>query len=391
MPLNDPYIQEYTQLILKSFRQPLSDQERAKLEGWLSEHPDNQDFYDRMNGQEGFDEAMDMMASIDSERAFRSLRQKISSPTSTALQKRQWPQYVAACLLIGILVSCFFLFRPDIPSIFEEQQLANDALPGESKANLIFPDGSEVSLDKASEGSLTQSNGVGITKDGAQVIFEPQPTKADKLKAFHTIQVPRGGKYKVVLSDGTKVWLNSASSLHFPPNFLDKERVVELNGEAYFEVAKQEDWPFVVMAKGTEIKVLGTHFNVKAYPNEPYTQTSLVEGSIAVTYQKQRKLVSPGELLISDEQLTKRKINPQEATAWKDGVFMFKSTPLDEILRQLERWYDIHVASSTQVPDMHFSGTITMDTKLSQVLQMLEISGNVKFEIKNKLIYVNKP
>mgnify|MGYP000285607553 CR=1 FL=1 len=383
-------IEEYTNLILKSLRSSLSSKEKIRLEKWLEKSKENRDFYDKIQNEGRFEREMELLSSIDSPAAFQQLKDSIK-PDQISKPKRSnnWFPYVAASVLLlfvtGWLVNEKFLFENG-----EEELLAlNDFEPGKEKAKLVLPDGTEMELENKEEGIFSQERGFTVSKKEGQVIFKGDGSSdGDEFLAFHTIQVPQGGKFKVKLSDGTNVWLNSSSSIHFPPSFLEKERVVELSGEAYFEVAHHEDWPFIVMANGTEIKVLGTHFNVKAYKNEPYTQTTLLEGSVAVNYRDMSQVIHPGEQLISNDELSLKKVSTEEVVAWKEGTFMFKSTRLDDILRQLERWYGIKLSSDVEIPQKHFSGTITMDTNLSKVLEMLELSGAVNFEIRNGILYV---
>jgi transmembrane sensor len=207
---------------------------------------------------------------------------------------------------------------------------------------------------------------------------------------YNTISTPRGGQYQLMLADGSKVWLNAASSLRFPASFVGKERKVELLGEAYFEVAKNAKMPFKVKVNGMEVEVLGTHFNINSYENESTIRTTLLEGSVKINKNNSSSLLKPGQQAQMNKAGEIKIINDadvEEAIAWKEGKFQFDRADIHDIMRQLTRWYDVDVEYKGTVSS-HFGGTISRDVNLSQVLNMLHLTGEVKFQVEDRKVVV---
>ena len=297
----------------------------------------------------------------------------------------------AAAILILICGGLYFLFRSDLTD--KEPKLAQvetlDVAPGTDKAVLTLADGSRIVLDENTAKNISDKNGVKIskTKDGQLVytVLNRSDVATSKNIAFNTIQTPKGGQYQVVLPDGSKVWLNAASSLKYPEVFAGNTRNVELKGEAYFEVAKNKAMPFHVKSLDQDVEVLGTHFNINSYLDDGTIKTTLLEGRVRVSNSGSVKILSPGEQAIAGTganatiQLT-RDADTDGETAWKNGLFQFNDSGLKVILNQLERWYDIKIDYSS-VPNKRYNGMVPRKAKLSEVLKMLEKTGNIKFEI----------
>jgi transmembrane sensor len=271
-----------------------------------------------------------------------------------------------------------------------------DVKPGGNKALLTLADGTTITLTDADNGELAEQNGVSITKtkDGQLVYHFKGSANGSNANGIelNTISTPKGGQYQVNLPDGTKVWLNAASSLKFPVSFSRlKERKVELNGEAYFEVSKDKTRPFKVSSAQQEVEVLGTHFNINTYKNESSIKTTLLEGSVKlhVTAVPDIKLKPGEQAVLKGDVIDVNKVNTEDVVAWKKGNFQFNDESLISIMKQLERWYDVEVDYST-IPDTRYNGFISRDVNLSQVLRNLEVTGNLKFKIENKVIKVYK-
>ncbi|WP_316797534.1 FecR family protein [Pedobacter agri] len=262
-----------------------------------------------------------------------------------------------------------------------------DILPGSDKATLTLANGSKVILDDQTPENISDKHGVKIskTKDGQLVYTVVNNENLPNSTAFNTIQTPKGGQYQVILPDGTKVWLNAASSLNYPEVFAGKKRSVTLTGEAYFEVAKDKDKPFHVLTQNQNVEVLGTHFNINGYLDDHTIKTTLLEGAVKVSNLKSTKKLKPGEQAISgisENALIKvtSQVDTDDEIAWKNGLFQFNDTDLKIILNQLERWYDIKIDYSS-IPDKRYNGMVPRKSKLSEVLKMLEKTGNIKFEL----------
>ncbi len=301
----------------------------------------------------------------------------------------------------------YFLNYKDTFSV--NNKLANnkeihDVDPGDNKAVLILSDGSSVELEDASDGNLASQGHTQIKKNSnGEVVYSSSSSLDEKTERslYNTLVIPKGGHYRLVLPDGTKVWLNSSSSLKFPVEFTENRREVELQGEAYFEVAKaylnnKVRKPFIVKSKTQEIEVLGTWFNVNAYADENKVNTTLLEGSVRITSAKtgESRIITPGEqmqLSPTGNMHVKQEVDTEEILAWKNNMFYFNNTELKVIMRQLSRWYDIDIDYSGMPENRRFNGVLSRDSKLSQVLKIMEASSNLKFKIyEEKVTIKNK-
>lgn len=305
-----------------------------------------------------------------------------------------WASSIAAAALIVFSIGSN-LYKQDQAEIVISKAPAKvyDKDPGGNKAVLTLADGSKIVLDDAINGTIAKQGEIRISKaaDGS-IIYDIPALMAD-LKTgttfYNTIETPKGGKYQIVLPDGSKVWLNSVSSLRFPAVFNGKERNIELTGEAYFEVVRNTEKPFIVKTIAMSVMVTGTQFNVMAYSDEKYTATTLVEGSVNVSNNNSNMVLRPGEQVVSNEgaKLSKNIVDVEQNIAWKNGLFQFSNSDIRTVMNQISRWYDVTIEYQGSVPEKHFGGYISRDSKLSQVLKILELSG-VKFKIEEKKIIV---
>ena len=270
-----------------------------------------------------------------------------------------------------------------------------DILPGGNKALLTLDDGSTIILDSTSNGIVAQQGGATVLKSGnGQLAYDVSQKGSEKI-LYNTLITPRGGQYQLVLPDGSKVWLNSGSSIRYPTSFTGKERKIHLSGEAYFEVAKNAAMPFKVNVNGkTEVEVLGTHFNINSYTDEPSINTTLLEGRMRVTSfaSHDTRLIAPGEQaqLKENGQIdVNRSVNIDQVMAWKNGVFNFDDADLPIVLRQLSRWYDIDIVYEGPVPQREFGGKMQRDLNLSQILRILE-KNNVHYKTEKQKLIIMK-
>jgi ferric-dicitrate binding protein FerR (iron transport regulator) len=306
---------------------------------------------------------------------------KRSAPTRQV--GRIWRRVAAAAVLVGVLggTAWWLMQGPAAPQV----QLAQRPLvkPGTSKALLILGDGSMVTLDSVHRGALArQGNTEIVAQGGGRLAYEAHGGASE----FNTIRTPRGGQYQVTLPDGSRVWLNAASSLRFPTTFDGKDRSVELTGEAYFEITARSSQPFKVKVGDTEVDVLGTHFNVMAYDDEGSINTSLLQGSVRVG----NLVLTPGEEARLDRQtgvLKKTDSDTEQVVAWKNGLFQFEGATIETIMRQVGRWYDVDVRYEGDMR-RHFSGEIPRSAGLGDVLHMLELAGPAKFNLEGRTVTV---
>lgn len=304
----------------------------------------------------------------------------------THFPKKRLPliRWAAAVLLLGFSLGYYFWIA-EPASVSENTELQSaDLLPGTNKASLILGDGSIIDLSDEQEGIVVKADAV-TYMDGSP-IEEGGQYDAE----WNTIRTPKGGQYKLILADGTTVWLNAASTLRYPLAFNGKQRVVELlEGEGYFEVAPNKAKPFQVISKGQHINVVGTTFNINAYEDEPNVRTSLIEGTIEVvsasidgSADSVRVLLKPGEeTTLMNGSLHKHKANMATAVGWKNGMFVFDNTDLKTILRQISRWYDFDV-DLEGIPNRTFSAEIPRSVRLSALLNVIESNSGFTFHME---------
>jgi transmembrane sensor len=390
----DPF--EGADLVLKYLRGELSPEQEEAFPKWLKQDAKNAAFFNTVLNEELLNKEIDFYDAIDADKHWQDLVKKANEDHKIKPRWQQWPVLKYAALFLFLLLSALCLYKfADIKNkaafIAASAPLKYDVKPGSDKAILTLADGTKVCLDEAADGVLRTSKALKIIKQKGQVVYQftGESELADKVK-HNTISTPKGGQYQLVLPDGTQVWLNAASSLRFPTAFAGEERRVELRGEGYFEVSKYKDKPFKIVANTTVVEVLGTHFNVKAYPDEKATNTTLLEGSVKVSNGNAGRIIKPGEQAIVDQSagINIVEADLEQVTAWKQGYFQFNNEQFHSIAHQLERWYDIEFVYPPSLADKQFAGAIPRNTNLSQVLKILELSGSIKFKIEERRITV---
>ena len=310
------------------------------------------------------------------------------------LTKRNWFRLAVAAVFVLAVIGVYLLVNQhpvELP-VANDQHLANDILPGGNKAVLTLSNRSDINLENVSNGTILKEGNTKISKlsDGQLVYntLEEKPTQV----LYNTVTTPRGGQYQLLLTDGSKVWLNSASSIRFPVSFTGNERRVEVSGEAYFEVAKDPSMPFKADVDGkNEIEVLGTHFNINSYADDGSIKTTLLEGSVKVTSLKTResKLITPGQQaqLNTDGQIAINKADPDKVLAWKNGYFNVDGTDTKTVMQLLSRWYDVDVVYEGAIPQREWGGDIEKNLKLSQVLKILA-KNDLHFRLEGRKLVV---
>ncbi|PXY43806.1 FecR family protein [Flavobacterium hydrophilum] len=369
--------------LLQKYREgALSDADKDKLDAWY--------LYKASNSNIQLNE-------YELEDSYESLKSKLPLYKETKVISL-WPRVAVAAsiaLLLGAGIFYFTKPKEQIPQFVEKPK---EIAPGGTRGILTLSNGKQIVLSDISAKDTIAKEGekeeVTIKMDANGVITytinpDAEVSKEDA-NAFNTLSTPTGGQYNIVLADGTKVYLNTVSSIKYPTRFNGDQRMVELEGEAYFEVAKNKDKPFIVKSANQSIEVLGTHFNVHAYNNESVIKTTLLEGSVAITYKNQKAILKPGQQSNVADNLNKiviRKVDTEAAVAWKNGRFKFDNADLKSVMKQLERWYGIKVEYRGDVSDVRFNGGTFMNKNLSEVLKVLELS-NIKFKVEGKTIIV---
>lgn len=311
--------------------------------------------------------------------------------------KGKWTiwKYMSAAVLFLTIGTMFYVYKKRDDQ--EKKQLLvyhNDIKPGGKRAQLVLSDGSTIELDSTAKGHLANQGKISIEKDAqGNIVYKIKGAQEDETPKINTLSTPAGGTFSVELSDGSKVWLNASSSIKFPAKFMSHERRVEIKGEAYFEIAKDKKRPFYVKNGSAEIKVLGTHFNVMAYPDEYHSELTLLEGSVQFTKDGHSELLKPGRQIqyVESSVSTKQvEANVEEVMAWKNNLFVFNNTSFDEIMKDLMRWYNIKIKYEGDKPDILFTGVIPRNANVSKVLKALELTGDVTFGIENNVITCQK-
>lgn len=326
----------------------------------------------------------------------RALFDRVVAVDRPHARRRTLPRFTwwaAAALVAGIAVTMWFR-QGGNPDHSDNGNTAAAAIqPGREGAILTLADGSQLELDSLGNGTVALQNGTTVRMQNGQLQYEDDGSSA--APAQNTMYTPRGRQFRIVLPDGTRVWLNAASSITYPTAFSGAERLVTLEGEAYFEVAKNEKQPFRVhLREGTSIKVLGTHFNVNAYPDEQTIRTTLLEGAVAVASGSSEVRIRPGEAAAGAPgrpmQVTNADV--QEAVAWKNGLFAFTNADIRQVMRSMARWYDVDVVFAGKATEDGFTGNIPSNVPLSQFLQLLELNDiPVKLEGRTITVLNNQP
>lgn len=329
--------------------------------------------------------------------------QKITGSKRSGKNSFSWISYAAAIFVFGFFfLGLLFYFDKSNQTEFSRQEILvkNDLTPGGNRATLTLADGRIVALDKSSNGLIAESERMKVNKtaDGL-IVYNLTKSSQSKGKSprYNVITTPRGGQFQIILSDGTKVWLNAASTLRYPENFESDRRNVELLGEAYFEVSNQKSdlgktTPFLVHTALQTVEVLGTHFNINSYQDEGVEKTSLLEGSVKVTINssesKKAVVLKPNQQsTLNGLTLDVSAIDSDEIVAWKNGYFSFEGANIEEVMRQLSRWYDVDIVYEGNIPEGKFTGKVYRNMNLSKVLDILYYA-KVNFRIEGKKMFI---
>ena len=326
----------------------------------------------------------------------------------STLNRMPYLQIAASILVIFLFSTTIYFYRSSLASksqlpIAQGVAKIEDKQPAKNIAILTLGNNSQIVLDEASNGEIAQESGVSILKtDKGELIYKIRNSNKlsnNDLNKYNTISTPMGGKFKVILPDGSLVVLNAASTLKYPVHFDEKLRKVSFTGEAYFEIAKLEDKrkkrvPFYVYSNNQIVEVLGTHFNINSYDNEEYSKTTLLEGSVKIINEKSAapaKILKPGQQAVIKRGDIQTKImiaDEAQALAWKDGYFLFKNTNIKDVVNELERWYNIDIQYEDEMEFENITGYISRNVKISSVLKMLQLSGIVDYEISGSTIII---
>jgi ferric-dicitrate binding protein FerR (iron transport regulator) len=383
--------------LLEQYAADASTPEQTReLFEWINKLKDDTLLKERVKEAWGGHEHSEQLPDVD----WNAIYAKIIN-THEAGQWRIWPRMAAAVAVIVLLsAGGYFIFNRHVaqPVVSAgKQQPGDKVVPGGDKAVLTLANGDQIILDSAGNGTLTQQGNTKIIKlDDGRLSYSSLKGKPGEI-LYNTISTPRGGQYQIVLADGSKVWLNAASSLRFPTSFAGGKRNVELSGEGYFEVVHNAEKPFTVSVNGAEVAVLGTHFNINAYTDEGAVKTTLLEGSVKVSKGSTGKMISPGEQATIENSadplappILVQAIDTNAVVSWKNGHFIFSGNNIQSVMRQLSRWYDVEVSYEGKVTDEEFVGVINRSRyeRIEDILEMLERTRTMSFTISGRHIMV---
>lgn len=365
----------------------LSIEENAFLQEWLSV-PENQEYYQKVIDLETLKSKETFYNTVNTDLAFERIKEKIGFEDSTVISlfnyKKLW-KYAAILVFLAGITSVFFYMNNNEGSQNKEV-VVKSIEPKFNNPTLVLADGTVISLEPKKE-KIVSKNGV-ISNVNKVLVYDAKDLKGVTSTGDNTLIVPIGGIYAVSLSDGTKVWLNSKSSLKYPVEFSGSSRTVTLEGEAYFEVAKNPHSPFMVKTKSGNVTVLGTHFNISAYEEDRNFETTLAEGKVKVSEISKSKeteetILSPGQQArVKNETLRVVEVDPAAYTAWKDGKFYFENENLKNILTKMARWYNFNVKFEQKtLEQIKFTGIVLKDEPIDRFLDIISKSSNVKYKI----------
>ena len=304
-----------------------------------------------------------------------------------------WRRLAAAAVLAVVGLAAWFGYRAFQPGFDKKNPdqvvlKQGDVPPGKDGAILTLADGTTIVLDSTGNGALAEQNGVQVIKLDGQLRYNGNEEQPEGMPMYNTIVTPAGRQFQLVLADGTKVWMNAVSSIRFPTAFNGAERRVEITGEVYFEVARNEQKPFRVVADGVAMEVLGTAFNVNVYKDETVSRTTLAEGSLMVMAGNTTSTLKPGQqFVVSPSSAKGVNANVDEALAWKEGLFQFRDADIRTIMRQVARWYNVEVVYEADIPQRSFTGEMPRNEHVSELLKILKLSG-INFSINGRTIVV---
>lgn len=378
-------------LVAAFIRNTLTDDEREELDQWVTESDENMKLFAELTDERNIKNNLARIEQIDKESAWKEL---LSATREVNYEKprshaRKW-LYIAAAS-VALLTAGFFIYNPflrNMPAMAENKKA--DLLPGGDKAVLTLSNGSHIILDSTFNDSLIRDGLSEIISKEGQIVYDRASQQPSGVVVYNTIATPNGGQFKVVLPDGSRVWLNAASSIRYPLFFPGKERKVEITGEAYFEIVKEAGKKFIVTCGDLETEVLGTAFNINGYDDEASTKVTLLEGSVKVSGGQSSLIIKPGQQARINERSQLALVTEpdiEESTSWKDGMFYFKDARIEEIMLQVARWYDVKVEYQAR-PVKHLNAIISRNIPVSRLFELLQKTGEVNFEIQDKTIIV---
>ena len=375
------------QLISKELIDELTPDESAIMHKWLDKSEDNKKLYEVIKSGKNKKVRDNYVDNLQTAEAWKKINKQIVQP-SRKVEMRIWLARAAVILIIGLCAGgIYYLSKPEIPKQVAEVKIQ----PGSSKAILVLENGEAIQLENEENDSIVETDGTLITNAKGQLAYSSD-TKNNKKVIYNTVNVPRGGEYKLLLSDGTKVWLNSESQIRYPVHFSKNKREVWIRGEVYFDVEKDESCPFIVGVNNIEVEVLGTEFNIEAYDDKTNITTTLVEGKVKLTKVNKEVVILKDQQAVTlkgkDDFIVKN-VDAKTYTLWKEGYFYCEAENLSSIMEKLSRWYDVNIFyMNKSVKEKRFSIEVKRYEDIDNVLDILSATNKVNFKINANNITV---
>lgn len=387
-------------LLFKYLQGTLTTSEAIKLQEWKEQSPANQQFFDELSREAINSRSSDVNQPLEKHleaRIFNKITAQVPELQGNVVKMtRTWRYSAAAAIALFVIGAAAVMYttnRTGQAVVAKVDNFTADDVdaPAENFASITLADGQQVDLNNSTEGTLASQGKMEVVKSAeGLIIYRAATGEKSRTVQLNTLTNPKGSNViGMLLEDGTKVWLNAGSSLTYPVAFIGNERTVTITGEAYFEVAKNKKKPFKVKRDNMEIEVLGTHFNVNAFSDDPDMKVTLLEGSVKVSSGKSSGLLKPGEQAkVKNENINVHSdVSIEQVMAWKNGYFSFERASVADVMRDIARWYNIDVVYEGQIPDEHFGGDLRRNSKLSSILKVLEKTG-VKFRIEGTKVSV---
>lgn len=391
------------QIIIRVKLGTASAEEREMLGSWLDESEENRQLYKNIIRWKYIGQRLRLEDEINQTTDFKRVHREVSkrlvkrSPERKIWTRVGWASGIAAACLCGVFFAWNLVQRPIIQVVINKETVEQKLPLKKEKVMLVLEDGRQIGLENGVSDSIKLAQ-VTLVEEGNKLLYKPNADSLSQREITHKIYTNVGGDYSLVLSDGTRVWLNAETELEYPAQFVGKERVVKLKGEAYFEVARDTEKPFIVQTGDMRTRVLGTSFNISAYANEEAVYTTLLSGKVEVCLadgagrNMSPVVLKPGmqsQWNKGSDGFVLREVAPDDVVAWRYGVFVFDEDDLDVVTRMLSRWYDVRFARDGEHSGRHtFSGKISKDEKLDSILKMLTMAGGPEFKIEGNTVRV---
>lgn len=379
-------------LIVTAGGRELSEEEQMMLDTWLQEHPGSEKEILEILQFTRDCELSAVLPAINSRKAWEQIAQNTPKTADWGRQRMRYWKMIAAVVVPILFISSAVFYFYQVKTDRSESTQTVAIYPGKAQAELVLANGKKMTLKNSQEQKIVNESGQVIGIDSSNILTYHMTGK--ETREWNTLQVPLGGEYCLVLSDGTKVWVNADTELEFPVQFYGKERQVKLKGEAYFEVTKDREHPFVVMTACAGIRVLGTSFNMSCYEEDGTEQTTLVEGAVEVITPGNVCVLQPGKQLqinVKDRSILIKEVDTQLYSSWKDGIFRFCDMPLEELTTKLKRWYNVNFFfEQEECKTVRFTGAIRKYTDFHEFIKLVEITTNVKFSVQGDAVTIRK-